>query len=140
MIQNGNKVKVHYTGKFQDETVFDTSVGKQPLEVVVGEGKVIKGFEKALIGKNVGDRISVVIEPSEGYGMVREDMILKVDRARAPVGVKVGANLQMDNKEGRTFYFRVTEINEENGMVTVNGNHPLSGKILLFDIEILEVT
>jgi peptidylprolyl isomerase len=134
MIQNGNKVKVHYTGKI-GENVFDSSVNKEPIEFTVGSKQVIEGFENAVLGKNIGDKVSVKIEPNEGYGVVNNDLIFSVDRNQVPPDVQVGQTLQGVNPDGMPFNVAVTDIQES--VVILDANHPLAGQTLEFDIEIV---
>lgn len=137
MIKQGDKIKVHYTGKLEDDTVFDTSLERDPIEFTVGSGQVIEGFESCVVGLNVGDKTSVTINPDKAYGPVREDMIIQVPRKNVPQDVKVGSQLQQMGKDGVPITFIVRDVNEEN--VTVDANHPLSGKVIKFEIEVIEV-
>ena len=136
MIQNGTIVNVHYTGKLTDGSVFDTSEGDETLKFEVGSGQIIPGFEKALIGRNVGDKVTVSINPEEAYGPVYEDLLVSVPRDRMPEGVQVGQFLQASN-EGNVSNVVVVEVNE--GDVVIDGNHPLAGKELIFDIEVVSL-
>lgn len=137
MIENGNRVKVHYTGKLEDGQEFDSSIQREPLEFVVGTGQLIEGFEMGIIGLNKGDKTVLTINPEKGYGPVVESMIVQIPRSNAPEDVHVGAQLQAEGDSGQQMIFTVREVNEEN--VTIDGNHPLAGKILNFEVEILEV-
>jgi FKBP-type peptidyl-prolyl cis-trans isomerase 2 len=87
-IEEGKKVKVHYTGKFEDNEVFDSSEGKDPLEFTVGEGQLIPGFENGVIGMEAGEKKTVEIEAEQAYGEIREDLLSEVDKAQLPEGVK----------------------------------------------------
>lgn len=136
MIQNGTIVNVHYTGKLTDGSVFDTSEGDETLKFEVGSGQIIPGFEKALIGRNVGDKVTISINPEEAYGPVYEDLLVSVPRDRMPEGVQVGQFLQASN-EGNVSNVVVVEVNE--GDVVIDGNHPLAGKELIFDIEVVSL-
>lgn len=137
MIQNGSKVKVHYTGKLTDGTIFDTSEGKEPLEFTVGISQVIPGFENGIVGKNVGDKVTVNISPNEGYGEIREDLVQQVPNAQLPGLVEVGQALQAQSDSGIPINVIVKEIFED--YVIIDANHPFAGKDLIFDIEIIEV-
>jgi FKBP-type peptidyl-prolyl cis-trans isomerase 2 len=135
-IENGKKVKVHYTGKHEDGTIFDTSEGRDPLEFTMGEGQLIPGFENGVMGLNVGDKKTVEIEPEQGYGEVREDLFSEVEVTQLPEGTQEGQVLQAMTNAG-PMNVTVTEIKE--GKATINANHPLAGKKLVFDIEVVEV-
>ncbi len=137
MIQNGNTVDVHYTGKHTTGEVFDSSVGKAPLQFVIGSGQIIPGFENAVIGKNVGDKVTVNIPASEAYGELREDLIVKVPNEQLPGPVEVGMSLQAQAENGMPINVIVKEVNEDHAVI--DGNHPFAGKELVFDIEVVSV-
>jgi peptidylprolyl isomerase len=136
MIQNGTIVNVHYTGKLTDGSVFDTSEGNGTLRFEVGSGQIIPGFEKALMGKNVGDKVTVNINPEEAYGPVYEELRVRVPKDRMPESVHVGQVLQATNEE-ETSNVVVLEVNESD--VVIDGNHPLAGQELIFDIEVVSL-
>jgi peptidylprolyl isomerase len=136
MIQNGSTVQVHYTGKLTDGTTFDSSVGRAPFQFQVGASEVIPGFEDGVMGKSVGDKVTVQIPVQDAYGEVREDLIVNVPKTQLPGQVEVGQTLQAAN-EGQMFNVVVKEIHQEH--VVIDGNHPLAGKDLIFDIEVLEI-
>jgi peptidylprolyl isomerase len=138
--QNGSTVKVHYTGTLkEDGSQFDSSEGREPLEFKLGEGMVIAGFEKAVIGKSAGDTVTVEIPPEDGYGSPSAELVFQVRREQLPPTVELeeGIMLEIRTEDGQPAYVRVTEFDEE--LVTLDGNHPLSGQTLVFDIEIVEV-
>lgn len=137
-IQNGDLVTVHYTGKLEDGSIFDSSLneGREPITVKLGEGTLIKGFEDGLIDMEVGDKKTVEIESDMAYGQYNEAMIQEVPKEKVPEGVMVGHMLQANTPMG-PINFRVMEVNEES--VKLDGNHPLAGKKLIFDLEVLEV-
>jgi peptidylprolyl isomerase len=137
MIENGNVVSVHYVGKFTDGDVFDTSEGREPLQFQVGSGQIIPGFESAILGKIVGDKVTTTIRPEEGYGLVREDLVVSVPADKMPGTVEVGQTLEASGDDGQVAHVVVTEVTEEN--VTIDGNHPLAGKELIFDIEVVSI-
>ncbi len=136
MIENGSKVKVHYTGKFEDNNVFDTSKDKEPLEFTVGSGQLIPGFEQGVVGLNAGDKKTIELEPEQAYGPVREELVNEVPKENLPEGVEVGQALQAQTEQGPVMV-RVVELNETMGKV--DANHPLAGKKLIFDLEVVEV-
>lgn len=137
MVETGKVVAVHYTGKLSDGEMFDTSEGREPLKFQVGSGQIIPGFEKAIMGKNIGEKVTVNIPADEAYGQIREDLIVSVPKTQMPGEVQVGQPLQAQGDNGQTINVVVKEINEEN--VLIDGNHPLAGKELVFDIEVVEI-
>lgn len=137
MIENGKIVSVHYTGKLTDGEMFDSSEGRDPLKFQMGSGQLIPGFEKALVGKSVGDKVTVNIPAEEAYGAIREDLIVSVPTSQMPGPVEIGQSLQAQGDNGQSFNVTVKEVNEEN--VIIDGNHPLAGKELVFDIEVVEI-
>ena len=137
MIQNGNTVKLNYTGKLENGEVFDTSHGKEPLQFVVGSGEIISGFDSGVIGLSVGDKKTITIPSNEAYGPVNEELYFEVPKQNCPEGVQVGQTLQTVMQDGGMATFTVAEVKSET--VFIDGNHPLAGKNLIFDIEILEV-
>lgn len=136
MIENGTIVNVHYVGKLTDGSVFDSSEGRGLLRFEIGSGQIIPGFENALIGKNTGDKITANISPEDGYGPVMEELFVKVPLERMPQNVEVGQELQASSENG-TSVVVVTEVNEDH--VVVDGNHPLAGKDLIFEIEVVSL-
>lgn len=136
MIEKGSKVKVHYTGKLKDNEVFDSSKDKEPLEFTVGEGQLIPGFENGVMGLNAGDKKTIELEPEQAYGPVRKELVNEVPKENLPEGVKIGSTLQAQTEQGPVMV-RVVELNETIG--TVDANHPLAGKKLIFDLEVVEV-
>jgi FKBP-type peptidyl-prolyl cis-trans isomerase 2 len=137
MIENGKVVSVHYVGKFTDGEVFDSSEGREPLQFQVGSGQLIPGFESAIIGKVVGDKVTANIAPEEGYGLVREDLIVSVPLDKMPGEVEVGQALEAQGDNGQSAQVFVKEVNEDS--VVIDGNHPLAGKDLVFEIEVVEI-
>ncbi|WP_339749911.1 peptidylprolyl isomerase [uncultured Rubinisphaera sp.] len=137
--KSGDTVRIHYTGKLEDGTQFDSSEGRDPLEFALGSGNVIPGFENAVEGMAVGDKKSVTIPPEEAYGPRHEQLIQDVPRNRLPDGITptVGMELQSQNENGQVMQFSVTAVDEES--ITVDGNHPLAGKALSFDVELVEI-
>ena len=137
MIENGNVVDVHYVGKLTDGNVFDSSEGREPLKFEVGSGQIIPGFESAVMGKAVGDKVTVTINPEMADGEVREDLFVQLPLDKMPGDVEVGQMLQAMSDDGRATQVRVHEVNADN--VIIDGNHPLAGQDLIFDIEIVSV-
>ena len=136
MIEQGSLVSVHYVGKLTDGEIFDSSLDVGPLEFKIGSNEIIAGFENALIGKNVGDKLSVNIQSGDAYGEYDERLIQKIDKDKTPEGVSVGDELQAVNGDD-VINVSVKEVTDE--YVLIDANHPLAGKELVFDIEVLEV-
>jgi peptidylprolyl isomerase len=135
----GNTVKVHYTGKLKDGTIFDSSQDREPLEFILGDGKMIKGFDVAVQGMQVGDDKSVTIPADEAYGQKREDMMLDVPMEQVPADIKpeVGMDLSIQNQQGQPTPVKVVHVDE--AKITLDANHPLAGQDLVFDIKLVEV-
>ncbi len=136
-VTDGSKVKVHYTGKLNDGTVFDTSKEREPLEFTVGQGQVIPGFEDAVKGMETGDCKNVTLDCEQAYGQRRQDMILDVPRDKFPAEIpaKEGQQLMLRHPEGQEFPAFIVEIKDD--VITLDANHPLAGEDLNFEIELL---
>jgi peptidylprolyl isomerase len=136
--KNSDKVKVHYTGKLTDGTVFDSSLEREPLMFQIGNGDLILGFEKALLGMKVGDKKDVLLQPNEAYGDHLKDLVKIVDRKYFPKDLEpqVGMQLQLGEKEEMTIV-TLTSVTDEH--ITLDANHPLAGKSLNFEIELVEI-
>ncbi len=138
--QHGDKVKVHYTGRLDDGTVFDSSIISDPLEFTIGEREVVPGFEEAIIGMNPGESKTVTVPVDKAYGPRRDDMVMVVDREKFPPNIEpeVGQQLEIRQREdGRTIPVMVTDVSESS--VTLDANHHLAGKDLIFNIQLLEI-
>ncbi|HEV2707073.1 MAG TPA: peptidylprolyl isomerase [Pyrinomonadaceae bacterium] len=135
--KNGDTVRVHYTGRFEDGEVFDSSEGGEPLEFTLGTGQVIPGFEQAILGMRVGEAKRVEIEPDDAYGPRHESLITSLARehARFPVEPQVGMNLLLPLADGQQLEIVITEVTETH--VTIDGNHPLAGRTLTFDLTLV---
>ena len=138
-VKDGNTVKVHYTGTLKDGSVFDTSAEREPLEFKLGEGQLIPGFEKAVIGMEEGESTEIDIPVKEAYGEAREDLIINVPKDQLPDDVEpeVGMQLQVNQPDGQPVPVRVAEITDDE--LKLDANHPLAGKDLSFEIEVVEV-
>ncbi len=138
-VQKGDTVRVHYTGKLDDGTVFDSSEGREPLEFTVGAEQVIPGFEQAVEGMEEGETRSVTIPAGDAYGEHREDLVVVIPRNQLPPDIEpeVGMQLQVREPTGQSFVVTVTAFDDET--VTLDANHPLAGKDLTFDIEVVEI-
>lgn len=139
MSKDGNTVKVHYTGKLDDGTIFDTSVEREPLEFTIGAGQMIPGFEEAVKGMQVGQVKTVTIPAEEAYGLHNADMILVIGRDKLPENLNpvVGQRLQMQQENGNVAVVVVTDVSDTT--ITLDANHPLAGKALTFEIELVEI-
>ena len=137
--KNGDIVQVDYTGTLENGTVFDTSVGREPLNFTLGEGQVIPGFEKAVLGMKVGESKTVTIPADEAYGPYRDDLVLVVNREELTniPNPEVGQQLQMTRPDGGTSIGTVT--NTTDTAITVDFNPPLAGKDLTFEIELVSI-
>jgi FKBP-type peptidyl-prolyl cis-trans isomerase SlpA len=136
-IENGNTVKVHYTGTFENGEVFDSSVERnEPISFTVGSKQVIPGFENALMGMAIGESKKVTLVPEQAYGNVINEMIQEVDKTLVPPTVKVGEVLTSQTEQG-PFNVVVREVNENT--VLLDGNHPMAGKTLVFELEVVEI-
>lgn len=133
----GNLVKVHYTGKLENGSVFSASPEDNPLEFRIGEGRVIPGFESAVIGMAPGEMRTVTIPASQGYGQRDLNKIQSIERSKFPPNVKVGEQYEFKQGNSDPHVVTVTKVAEDD--VVVDGNHPLAGRDLTFDIKLLEV-
>lgn len=138
-IKSGDKVKVHYHGKLTNGETFDTSEGRDPLEFTVGQGQVIKGFDDALLDMKVGDKKTVEIPVGDAYGDRRDDMVVEYPKQEFPKEMtpEIGMQLNMSDNQGNNFPVVITEVKEE--VVVLDANHPLAGKDLVFDLEVVEI-
>lgn len=136
--QKGDTVFVHYTGKLDDGTVFDTSVNGEPLEFVIGNGMLLPGFEAAIVGKEAGDKASVHIPMAEAYGEHLDDLVIIVPRGEVPLHVdpEVGSHVRV-TVDQRDMDLVVTRVDDEE--LELDANHPLAGKNLSFDIEVVRI-
>lgn len=134
----GDQVRVNYTGKFADGTVFDSSEGNEPLEFTVGTGSVIPGFDQALIGMQPGEVRQVEVSPDQAYGPHVPEMVAEVERKLIPEDhrLQIGGFLEVTLENGEELEVQVIGLTEETA--TLDANHPLAGKILQFEIELLD--
>ena len=138
-VKSGDTVKVHYTGRLEDGTVFDSSLNREPLQFTVDKGEVISGFEEAVKGMEVGEKKTVTIPADKGYGPHFDELVMKVERSRFPENIhpEIGQYLEIQEADGRTMLVSVVGMDDQT--VTLDANHPLAGKTLIFDIEVLEI-
>ncbi len=135
----GDTVRIHYSGRLTDGTQFDSSEGRAPLEFTLGQGQVIKGLEQHVDGMETGTKSTVTIPAEAAYGPRRDDAVQQLDRDKVPAGIdlQVGTQLQARTADGGMLPITVVGVDEQS--VTVDANHPLAGKDLVFDVELVEV-
>ncbi|PKK83014.1 MAG: peptidylprolyl isomerase [candidate division Zixibacteria bacterium HGW-Zixibacteria-1] len=138
-VKEGSKVKVHYVGKLEDGTVFDSSENRPPLEFEIGKGNVITGFETGVIGMELNGKKTVTIVPDDAYGHHREELMVEVSKGDFPPDIdpNVGQQLQIKRPDGHVIDVTITGV--EGDKVTLDANHPLAGKTLIFEIELVEI-
>lgn len=137
--KQGDTVHVHYTGRLDDGTVFDSSRERRPIEFTIGEDRIISGFQRAVEGMSVGEKSSASIPPEEAYGARSEELVMSVPRAELPDGAdpSVGDRLELRTGDGYKIPVRVTDTDES--AIEVDANHPLAGKDLHFDLELVAI-
>ena len=137
--RKGDNVKVHYTGRLEDGTVFDSSTGKKPLEFTVGSGQVIPGFDEAVVGMATGQAKTVHIPVDKAYGARNEQMVITTPLEHVPPGLdpELGMRLEMGGANGELIRVVVTEITDSH--TTLDANPPLAGKDLIFEIELVAI-
>jgi peptidylprolyl isomerase len=135
----GDRVSVHYAGRLEDGTEFDSSAGREPLDIVLGDGMVIPGFESGVIGMTVGEKRTVTIAAEDAYGQISQELIVTVPRERLPQDLdpELGQHLQMHRADGGHIDVMVTDVNEQS--ITIDANHPLAGRVLVFDIHLVAI-
>lgn len=138
-VKENNTVKVNYTGKLSDGQVFDSTTGKEPVEFTLGQGQLIPGFEKGLIDMKLNEKKTITIPKNEAYGEIKEGLRQEVKRTELPQEItpEVGMGLVSKTPEGQEMNLHVVEVNEES--IIVDGNHPLAGQDLIFDLEVIEI-
>ena len=138
-VKSGDTVRIHYTGTLTDGTTFDSSQGRDPLEFTVGSGQIIPGLDSAIPGMTVGDKKTVAVPAEDAYGASNPDARQDVPRAEIPADIPLdlGTQLQVQAPDGQVLPVTVVAVTEE--VVTLDANHPLAGKDLTFDIELVEI-
>ncbi|UGU16157.1 peptidylprolyl isomerase [Sinomicrobium kalidii] len=138
-VKANDTVRVHYTGKLTNGQVFDSSADRDPLEIQLGQGSLIPGFEQGLIDMEVNEKKTVTVPKEEAYGEVREDLFHSVKKEELPPNItpEVGMGLVAKNPDGSEYQLRVAKVEEEH--VVLDGNHPLAGQDLVFDLELVEI-
>lgn len=138
-VQDGDTVRIHYTGTLTNGTVFDSSEGRDPLEFTVGSGQIIKGLDEAMPGMAVGDAKRVEISVMKGYGPRHADKVFEVPLEQLPADIprEVGLTLAMRGEEGEEVPVRITAVTDSH--ITLDANHMLAGEALVFDIELVSI-
>lgn len=136
---NGNTVKVHYTGRLEDGTVFDSSEGRDPLMFTIGGKQLIPGFEAGVIGMKEGEKKTINIPSEDAYGLYRDDMIIDFPREQVPADIEleIGGRLSLKDENNQIIPVVIKAISDDT--VMLDANHELAGKDLIFDIEVVEV-
>tara|TARA_R110000787_G_scaffold22308_2_gene64925 strand:+ start:11714 stop:12160 length:447 start_codon:yes stop_codon:yes gene_type:complete len=138
-VKENNTVKVNYTGKLSDGQVFDSSEGKEPLEFTLGQGQLIPGFEKGIIDMKLNEKKTITIAKEEAYGEINADLKQEVKKTDLPqdIAPEVGMGLVSKSPDGQEMNLRVVEVREDS--IVIDGNHPLAGKDLVFDVEVVAI-
>lgn len=139
-VKNGDTVKVHYHGRLTDGTTFDSSQGRAPLEFEVGAQQVIKGFDEGVLGMSVGEKKTIRIPAEDAYGSASEDKMIEFPRAQFPPDMKpeVGMQLSLRSQDGQDFPVVISAVMDD--VVVLDANHPLAGRDLVFDVEVVEIS
>jgi peptidylprolyl isomerase len=135
----GDKLRLHYTGTLDDGTVFDTSAGSEPLEFTLGAGEIIPGLDEGVTGMSVGETRSVRVEPADAYGEHDPDRVQAVPLSQVPedIPTETGTQLQVQTSSGQVM--NVTVAGKTDSDLLLDTNHPLAGKALTFDVELVEI-
>lgn len=138
-VKENDTVKVHYTGKLSNGQVFDSSEGRDPLEVTLGQGTLIPGFEKGIVSMQLNEKKTINIPVAEAYGEVQKELFYDVKKELLPqdMAPEVGMGLASKDANGKEIQFRVAEVKEDH--IVVDGNHPLAGHDLIFELELVEI-
>ncbi|MFI0427980.1 peptidylprolyl isomerase [Mariniflexile sp. HMF6888] len=138
-VKENDTVKVHYTGKLSNGQVFDSSLEREPLEITLGQGMLIPGFEKGMIDMKVNEKKTIHIPVAEAYGDIQKELFHEVKKDQLPQDMtpEVGMGLASQNPDGSEIQFRVAEVHEEH--IIIDANHPLAGQDLIFDLELVEI-
>lgn len=137
--KKGDKVQVNYKGYLKDGSIFDSSDGKPPLDVTLGSGMVIPGFDAALVGMEVGDKKTVQIPMEQAYGVHNAEMVMQIPKEQIPPDLKpeVGQKLQVGGPNGEAMQVEVLDLTDE--FIVLDANPPLAGKDLIFDLELVAI-
>ena len=138
-VKIGDIIKIHFTGKLEDGSIFDSSEGKLPLQFKVGNGDVITGIDEAVIGMKLNQKKNVNLNSDKAYGPIEKEFIISIEKEKLPpnLELQVGYQLQIPNEDGEAFQVHVTKITDNR--IELDGNHPLAGKNLIFNFEVVEI-
>lgn len=139
-VKKDNTVKVHYTGKLDDGEIFDSTVERgEPIKFTIGQGQIIPGFEEGVINMKVNEKKTINIPKEEAYGEIRKELVQEVPKSQLPENVKpeIGMGLTSQTQDGQKINLVVKDVKEDT--IVVDGNHPLAGKNLIFDLEVVEI-
>ncbi len=138
-VKKGDTIMLHYSGRFKDGKVFDSSKKRNPIPVNVGAGEIIQGLEKAVLDMEPGEKRTVTVKPEEGYGHYSEDLLIEMPEEKIPENIspQEGMQLQLINEGGQKIPVVVKEVLDD--AIKLDANHPLAGKTLVFDLELVEI-
>ncbi|ALJ04538.1 peptidylprolyl isomerase [Pseudalgibacter alginicilyticus] len=138
-VKENDTVRVHYTGKLSNGQIFDSSLEREPLEVTLGQGMLIPGFEKGIVEMKVNEKKTINIPVAEAYGEAQKELFYEVKKEQLPqdMAPEVGMGLASKNPDGTEVQFRVAEVHDD--FIIVDANHPLAGQDLTFDLELIEI-
>lgn len=138
-VKDGDTVKIHYTGKLSDGTVFDSTREREPMQFAVGSDEIIPGVEKAVVGMKPGESKTIKLAAGDAFGPRQDKMVFELEKEKMPDGLtlEIGRQLQYTPENGPKRVLTIIKVSEKN--VTLDGNHPLAGKDLTFDLELLEI-
>ncbi|MCF1192100.1 peptidylprolyl isomerase [Mangrovimonas sp. AS39] len=138
-VKEDDTVKVHYTGKLKNGQVFDTSLQREPLEFTLGQGMLIPGFENAVVGMEVNEKKTTEIPMDQAYGDINKELFHRVERNQLPQDItpELGMGLTSRSEDGREHQFKIVDVKDDH--IIVDGNHPLAGQDLTFELELVEI-
>lgn len=138
-VKDGDTVRVHYTGKLEDGQIFDSSRERQPIEFMVGSGNIIPGIEEAVISMESGDTKTIEIPSEEAFGPRQEELVVEIEKSKLPdhITPAMGQTLRMQHTNGTHTDLTIVDVSEER--ITLDGNHPLAGHKLIFDLELVDI-
>lgn len=136
--KSGDNVQVHYTGRLTNGSVFDSSLEREPLAFPLGQGMVIKGFDDGVTGMTIGEKKTITIPVDEAYGPLDENLVFMFERTQFPPDIPIEIGVELNMHHGNeTISVTIVETNETH--VILNGNHPLAGEELIFDLELVSI-
>ncbi len=137
--KSGDNVTIHYTGRLADGSIFDSSAGADPISFTLGGGELIDGFEDAIMGMVVGEKKTVIVPPEKAYGERHDEMIIDVPLFQLPTDItpEIGQQLELTSEDDEQYVVVITDITNDH--ITIDGNPPLAGETLTFDLELVEV-